>query len=46
MTPKTFIAMGAQAVPNLLIVRTEQKGTVYRLPTDVRTRVMHCKMIF
>ena len=41
MEPETIIASGAQTVPNLLSIRTEELNTIHRLPADVRTGAMH-----
>ena len=44
MEPETIIATGAQTVLNLLIIRTERRSTIHRLPADMQTGVMHCNI--
>ena len=41
MRPKTTITIGAQTMPNFLIIRTEWWSIIHRLPADVQMAVMH-----
>ena len=40
--PEAIIAMGAQSVPNFLIMRTERWNTIHRLSADVWMGPMSC----
>ena len=44
MGAETIIAMGAQTVPNFLIIRKEWWSTIHRLPADVQIGMICCNI--